>query len=73
MILWLAVSDQKAKDALAEAVNFSIRELLVDEDILNQLKIFVYFLLRKFENDAEIKGMMDILFAKGLGIGKRKK
>jgi len=47
---------------------------------MNQLKIFIFFLLRKFENDDDIKGrneynsgMMDILFAKGLGIGKKKK
>ncbi len=40
---------------------------------MNQLKIFIFFLLRKFETDDEIKGMMDILFAKGLGLVKKKK
>ena len=47
--------------------------MLADEETLNQLKIFIFFLLRKFENDDEIKGMMDILFAKGLGLVKKKK
>lgn len=30
-------------------------------------------MLRRFETDDEIKGMMDILFAKGLGLVKKKK
>lgn len=48
--------------------------------MMNQLKIFLFFLLRKFENDDEIKsidkdilGMMNVLFAKGLGLTKKKK
>lgn len=47
--------------------------MLSDEETLNQLKIFIFFLLRRFETDDEIKGMMDILFAKGLGLVKKKK
>ena len=47
--------------------------MLKDEETLSQLKIFIFFLLRKFENDEEIKSMMDILFAKGLGVTKKKK
>lgn len=27
----------------------------MDEETLSQLKIFIFFLLRKFENDEEIK------------------
>ena len=68
-----AITDKECKTALGEAVNYAVRELLVDEELLYQIKIFAFFLLRKFENDPEIKGMMDVLFAKGLGIGKRRK
>lgn len=64
---------EEVKGALGESVNFAVREVLADEETLSQLKIFIFFLLRKFENDDEIRGMMDILFAKGLGLVKKKK
>lgn len=42
------VTHDEVKAALAEAVNFSVREVLSDEETLDQLKIFIFFLLRKF-------------------------
>lgn len=54
-------------------MNYSVKELLADEETINQLRVFIFFLLKKFENDDEIKGMMDILFAKGVGMFKKEK
>ena len=44
------------KHALSGSINYSVQELLKDEEMMNQLKIFIFFLLRKFESDDEIKG-----------------
>jgi len=73
LLIDLGVTNEEVKEALGESINFAIREVLSDEETLNQLKIFIFFLIRKFENDDEIKGMMDYLFAKGLGLAKKKK
>ena len=72
-LLKKGITNVDVQKNLAESINFAVREVLADEETLNQLRIFIFFLLRKFENDDEIKSMMDLLFAKGLGLTKKKK
>lgn len=45
------MADEAVKESLSGAVNYAVAELLRDEEMINQLKIFIFFLLRRFEND----------------------
>jgi hypothetical protein len=67
-----AFEDEGVKQALAGAVNYSVQELLKDEELMKECKIFIFFLLRKFESDDEVKSTYNF-FAKGLGLTKKKK
>jgi hypothetical protein len=42
------IENEEVKQALSGTVNFAVQELLKDEETINQLKIFIFFLLRKF-------------------------
>ena len=56
-----AFEDEGVKQALAGAVNYSVQELLKDEELMKECKIFIFFLLRKFESDDEVKSKYKII------------
>ena len=47
-LLKKGITNEEVQKKLAESINFGVREVLADEETLNQLKIFIFFLLRKF-------------------------
>lgn len=72
-LLLSAVGDPAVQGALANAVKYSFRELLHDQETVEQFKLFGEYLLHEFEKDVEKDRIVSVLEMKGIGLDRRER
>lgn len=72
-MLLSAINDASVQNALANAVKYSFRELLHDQETVEQFKLFGEYLLHEFEKDVEKDRIVSVLEMKGIGLDRRDK